>query len=951
MDPPAGVSFAGSDSRLLEREQPLNRLCELTAAALEGRGSVVAVVGGAGEGKTALLAEAGTLAEEMGAQVWRAYGSTLERPFAFGVVRQLLGPPAAELGPDQRDEVFTGAARLAASVLDIEDRSEPLDQFTARHGLYWLLVNLTRRSSAVLLVDDAHWADQPSLEWLGSLLRRLDGLPVLVVVASRPPAFDTAGDSLAAMLSDPSIPLLRVGPLSQVAAATLVRRELRTDVDEPFVDACHRATGGNPLALVELVRTLRRDVLSPGLATDRLGDRAPETIERHVRGRLDELGPEAVELARALAVLGDRTLLRQVSSLAGVELERAMPLVDELTLAGIVARATELRFEHPLVHAAVRDGMSPRHRARLHARAAALLAEERGDPEAIAAHLLSAEPAGNPDSVGALREAGIAALRRGSPESARAYLERALIEPPPPELQSAVRGELGRALFAALDTAALEHLAVARTLTTDPRERAGLGLMLAEACFYAGQRDKLFAVLGDTLCDLGDADPGLAFAARAMQTAARAGLDHSWPATEHAEHERLVALAGPASETGRKLRLSLALVISAAGRRTASETVAIVEDAFEDGMLERTDPGSSTAAGHGLFALVYADALDRAIELAGRMMTHGGASGNALMIGISSHAHGVAHLRRGALADAEASARTSVETATRSEARFAESITRPVLAETLIERGRLVDAVEVLAPVPAEVEAPAARHYVHLARARLHRARGAREEAITELEKLGEEASHASLRNPTFLPWRSELALLIAGEDPDRSRELADSELADAIRVKLPRAIGVALRARAASEHGDVREATLRESVAALEQSPARLELTRALIDLGAHLRRAGRRSAAREPLRQALELAHRCAAEPLIALAGAELQAADGRPRSPWLTGAGALTPSELRVARLAAQGATNQQIAETLFVTIKTVEMHLSHVYRKLDTRSRTELPRLLGDEDGLE
>jgi len=928
----------------LEREQSLNRLSELTAAALEGRGSMAAVVGGAGEGKTALLAEVGALAEGMGVRVWRAYGSTLERPFAFGLVRQLLGPVAAALGPDQRDEVFTGAARLAASVLDIEDRPEPLDEFAARHGLYWLLVNLSRRGSAVLLIDDAHWADQASLEWLGSLLRRLDGLPVLLVVASRPPAFDTAGDALAAMLSDPSIPLLRVGALSQPAVATLVRRELRTEVDEPFVEACHRATGGNPLAMTELVRALRRDGPDPSLAADRIGDRAPETIERHVRGRLDQLGPEAVDFARALAVLGDRALLRQVASLAGVELERAVPLVDELTLAGIVASAAELRFEHPLVHAAVRDGMSTRRRALLHARAAVLLVEEGGDPEAIAAHLLSGDPAANPESVGALRAAAAAALRRGSPESALAYLERALIEPPPPELQSAIRGELGRAAFAALDTAALEHLAAARKLATAPRERAGLGLMLAEVCFYAGLRDKLFAALDDALRDLGDADPGLAFAARAMRTAALAGLDHSWPASEDAEHEALAALAGPSSQTGRKLRLSLALVTSASGRRTAPQTIATVEDALEDAMLQRTDPGSSTAAGHGLFALVYADALDRAADRAARMMTHGAANGSALMLGISSHAHAFAHLRRGALADAEASARTSVETALRTQARFAESITRPVLAETLIERGRLMEAVEVLAAVPAEVDAPAARHYVRLARARLHRARGAREEAITELEGLGEEARHASVRNPAFFPWRSELALLVASEDPRRARELAESELADAIRIKLPRAIGVALRARAATEQGDVREATLRESVAALEQSPARLELIRALIDLGAHLRRAGRRSAAREPLRQALELAHRCAAEPLIALAGDELEAADGRPRSPWLTGAAALTPSELRVARLAAQGATNQQIAETLFVTIKTVEMHLTHAYRKLGTRSRTELPGLL-------
>ena len=146
------------------------------------------------------------------------------------------------------------------------------------------------------------------------------------------------------------------------------------------------------------------------------------------------------------------------------------------------------------------------------------------------------------------------------------------------------------------------------------------------------------------------------------------------------------------------------------------------------------------------------------------------------------------------------------------------------------------------------------------------------------------------------------------------------------------------------TESAAQREATLRESVATLRDGPVRLELTRSLIALGAHQRRGGHRRDARAPLREALELAHACAAEPLMTLAAEELRAADGRPRRPWLTGAAALTPSELRVARLAASGASNQQIAETLFVTIKTVEMHLTNTYRKLGTNSRAQLPRLL-------
>jgi hypothetical protein len=435
---------------LLERESALARLTDLAASAFDGRGSLAAVVGGVGEGKTAVLGEAGAIGRQAGLRVWRAFGSSLECPFAFGVVRQLLQPAVMAIDLVARALVFTGAARLAASVLDVEGHPQPLDAGAAQHGLYWLLVELASRGPLMLLVDDAHWADAPSLAWLAFLIRRIGELGALVVVAARPQAFDGAGDGLAALLSDPQIPLLRVGPLGTPSVEALVRRELQAEPDRGFIEACRRATGGNPLAVIELLRELGRDGAEPDEAwAKRLADRAPETIERHVRGRLDRLGPDAVGLAQALAVLGDRSQLRQLGGLANLELERAAELVDELTLAGIVARAVELRFEHPLVHAAVRDAMTARRRATLHARAAALLAREDADPEAIAAHLLIAEPAGEARNVAGLRSAADAALRRGSPDAAVAYLERALQEPPSADLRSGVLGELGQAVWAA----------------------------------------------------------------------------------------------------------------------------------------------------------------------------------------------------------------------------------------------------------------------------------------------------------------------------------------------------------------------------------------------------------------------------------------------------------------------------------------------------------------------
>ncbi|MFZ0043016.1 MAG: LuxR C-terminal-related transcriptional regulator, partial [Solirubrobacteraceae bacterium] len=122
-------------------------------------------------------------------------------------------------------------------------------------------------------------------------------------------------------------------------------------------------------------------------------------------------------------------------------------------------------------------------------------------------------------------------------------------------------------------------------------------------------------------------------------------------------------------------------------------------------------------------------------------------------------------------------------------------------------------------------------------------------------------------------------------------------------------------------------------AVSVLRNSPARLELARALCDLGSAQRRSGQRAAAREPLREAMELAHECGAQPLAERAREELQASGAHPRRERLSGPEALTPSELRVAELAAAGLTNRQIAQALFVTAKTVGTHLGHVYQKLD------------------
>jgi DNA-binding CsgD family transcriptional regulator len=189
-------------------------------------------------------------------------------------------------------------------------------------------------------------------------------------------------------------------------------------------------------------------------------------------------------------------------------------------------------------------------------------------------------------------------------------------------------------------------------------------------------------------------------------------------------------------------------------------------------------------------------------------------------------------------------------------------------------------------------------------------------------------------------------ALRLLGER-EEARRLAQAELADVRAFGAPRALGVSLRIAGLADGGPRGLELLHESVAHLRDSPALLERAKSLTELGAALRRAGQRAAAREPLAESLELGVRCGARRLAARAREELKATGARPRRERRTGVEALTPSELRTVHLAADGRTNREIAQELYVTLKTVEGHLSRAYTKLGIEGRAQLPGVLEGE----
>jgi hypothetical protein len=471
---------------LLDRDAELAALAGQLERVQAGSGRVMLVEGPAGIGKSSLLAAAMRAAGARGATVLRARAGPLEQDAAWGVARQLFAPlqrtPAWS-------ELTTGAAGLARRALDPET-PEPAfagdAMHAAAHGLVWLSAALAERGPALLVVDDVHWADAPSLRWLAQLARRLDELPLAVLCAVRAGEPPGQPDLLAELLAAAEAPV-RPRALGPAAAEALVQERLPA-AGPGFATACHAVTAGNPFLLGALLAQLVAERVPP---TDEvaagLSAFGPEQVARSVERQLARPPAGAGALACAFAVLGRGAPLRQAAALAGLDATTATRAADALHAAGLLAGEREPALAHPLVAGALLASLEPAERAQWHARAAALLVAEDADPERAALHLLRTDPAAAAGSVALLRAAAARATARGAPESAATFLRRALAEPPlEPATAADVRAELGLALAAHVQPDARVLLSEAVALAASPDQRVRIALRGARAMGMAG---------------------------------------------------------------------------------------------------------------------------------------------------------------------------------------------------------------------------------------------------------------------------------------------------------------------------------------------------------------------------------------------------------------------------------------------------------------------------------
>jgi DNA-binding CsgD family transcriptional regulator len=933
---------------LLGRGRQLTAIDGWLSDTREGRGQIVIAHAGAGLGKTTLLGRAAELADRAGMRVLRAHGGELEREVPFGAVRQLFEPLVRTLQPAERSSLFHGPAAHVRQLLGLTDReASAADVLGVAYGLYWLLADLSDRLPTLVVIDDLHWVDEHTMRWLAYLAPRVLDLPIFVLAAARPSEAG-AEDGIAGLLDSEHTATLTLDPLNCREVDVLVRSRYGRSAGASFVAACHAATGGNPFFVQELLRAATQDGIDPVDAhAEALQHLGPREVARSILVRVARLGDAAHRLAEATAVLGEDAELRHAARLGGLEMAEALCAWDLLVGAQILEEHQPLRFRHPIARAAVYAQLAPGERTSMHRHVAVLLGEDDAPVHKIAVHAMACERAGDQLVVSWLRDAATDVLSAGAPEAAARFLARALQEPPAPDGRPQLRFELGRALLHVDSAAAAGELAAA-AVDADPALALQAYRWRGYALAYAGRIQEAVASF-DTALELAGADRERALLLRGTRD-----FYASWWADDPDREQRSRRLQEDAAEldgiSPGERRVLAAAAINVV-HRTSAGADRVDELTRRAGRAELSwidpDGGDETAGAVGN-ALTYSDD-DCAQALFTRWIAEVGQQGWLVNVGAGYYQRAQIHLRRGALLEAEADARTSWEILgpLGEAASTIHSWSLATLVQVLIARGALAEASAIAASSglgrqPLDV---VISPWPPVVRGELALACGDTSEGIEILLEAGGWLEQRGFTNPSYIAWRALVApaLAVSGRIDEASAIIAPA-LERARAFGAPWALGMTLRAHGGVVRGGAGLEFLREAVAVLEGSDCRLERMRALAELGAALRRDNHRAEAREHLRAAVELAHRCGAARLAQSTEQELFATGARPRRTMLTGPESLTATERRVADLASGGMSNPEIAQALFVSRKTIETHLGHVYMKLDIKSRDQLADVL-------
>ncbi|NKI45067.1 ATP-binding protein [Streptomyces physcomitrii] len=934
---PHGSGKTGAPPELVERERELSVLTEAARRAAAGSPGLIVLEGPDGIGKSALLRALVDAAPAL--RVLTARAEPEQRQTPLSLARRLVAPLAEAHRADPALPWPVHPEKSADHA--VRGRSD-IDVNAVPHGLlaelYELLRSAATHGPLLLAVDDAHLADPASLHFLAHTARRLPGQPVLLALSCRGGHASASLDEIAAQ---PQCRTLRPRPLTAEGIGRVARALTGSAGDAQFQGSCLAVTGGNPLLVTRLVSALRENGLDLTVENITAVDgQGAQSFRSRIAHLLSQQPDSVLRAVRAMAVLGDGTptdLCGRLATLDEPAFAQSLFTLNSLGLVGFTAGAGAWSFTHPVVREAVLDGLGEHEGGVAHGRAARLL-HDSGAPtaEVIVQLLRSRGTPTEPWATTLLREAAREAMLASRPERAVELLRPCVPEGRENDCSPALLTELGVAEGRVDPEAAVGHLTVALKRAIDPELRLTALSALAVGLARTGQLARAVGLLNRHRTT--GAEDGVA-SAQLLEAQLLMAVIGSREAYLELIETVPLDLDLPGETPAERVLVATRAVLVASRMDRVPECLAATRRAWQ-----RSSPTTDSYAflATAATSLLYTDA-PREAEDVFRQLIHGGETlpedecRNAL--GLSADAC----LRLGSLEAALKSATRALKDTDLAAVSHHQALALAIRLHVFLEQGDLDAASAAVAGSPDPKDEDAWQWNELLgAHGRLRLAQGDAEGALALLTECGRRQRAWQRTNPAVSPWwywagRAHLALGQYAE----ARELADEAIGLARAGRLPCALGTGLELRAAAVR-DPREraALLEEAESVLAPTGAELILARVRVSRGRALYELGQKEAAREVLRKGWNASYAAGARALHEEARKALLATGARPRRPVSSGLGSLTRSQSQVARLAAEGASNAEIAETLFVTQRTVEVHLTSAYRKLGVSGRREL-----------
>ncbi|MDF3293303.1 helix-turn-helix transcriptional regulator [Streptomyces silvisoli] len=920
---------------MVERESHMAALHELLQSATKGRGRVALISGAVASGKTELLESFTEQAIEEAALLLDATGSRAERSLPFGILRKIFDHPS--ISPQVRSD----AIRLLdeASV-----EAAPHARMRAMPFASWALLQLAREQTVVIAIDDVHCADDHSLQFLLYLARRVRQARILIVLTESTRLRQEQLAFHAELLRQPHCTRVQVGMLSPKGTASVLAGHFAPSMASRLAAECHDITGGNPL----LLRALLEDCQGAERGEPFQRVAPAETFSQAVRDCLHRGEPEMLTVARGVAVLGDASSTALLSRVLEIHAESAEHGIQDLSRCAVLDGGTfrDTSARDAVLAATPADTLSS-----LHLRAAHLLHKDGASALDVARHLLAARQEVAPEMVPVLQEAAEYALVDDDTEFALRCLELAHGACQVGATRAEIKAKLVSVVWRSCPAAAEKHLPqLTAELEPGRLPRRYLAMSMSYLAWSGRLDDAVESVRelqSRTERSRTEQEPGHDEAAL---EAARRWLAMISPPLQSVFPDSGISRAttqGGACGTVGDAHTQAASAISASLADGRAET-AVAE---AQRVLQRYRLSDSTLQPlvFALLALLYADRADLALAWCERLLSECSARRAPAWHALLSAVRAEIALRQGDLPGAAHHARSAMSLISLQSWGVLIALPLSTLIQAETAMGRHEEAMALLEqPVPAALfRTLPGLHYLR-ARGRSHLATGRYHAALEDFLACGRLMEEWGVDSAELVPWRIDAAeAWLALGEAGQARSLAERQpLRGGSGTSRTRGAQLLVLARTADLKRRLH--LLKEAVEILENGDDRLQLAAALGELGNGFRALGEFNRARLLVRKAWHVAKACGAEPLCQQlmpgdADGEVSVAGQADVS---REAEALTEAESRVAVLAAHGHTNREIATKLYVTVSTVEQHLTRIYRKLKVKRRRDLPSKLAE-----